>query len=734
MTRRFLTLLAGLALATSAFANQEVLMSRADGTPTFVRGDLGQLDIQATSADKAGDAIAAAAQQWLADFALANFQARGDEKLIATGINADGLGQVHIRFSQEINGLKVDGANLIVHADATTGAVLAVNGDFVANRFLAKAANVDGIKSIGSALREGGIRGSFENAPQLAYFFNDGDAVLAWKALVAYKAESGDPARDWVYVDATTGDLLAHIATIHTAKSWKSYSANNGTSLPGTLKCTNTGTCGGDTAVQAAHNNASSTYDYYSTKFGRDSLNAAGMTLTSTAHYSTSYNNAFWNSTQMVYGDGDGTTFIPLSQSLDVVAHELTHGVTEYESNLVYARESGALNEALSDIFGAAVEAWVDGAVTSATWLLGEDIYTPGTSGDALRYMANPTQDGYSPDYYPERLYSGTCTPTNNNDQCGVHGNSGIANLAFKMLVSGGTHPRSKTTVNVPALGMAKAEAIFYRAQTTYLTSSSTFQAARTATAQAATDLYGASSAEVTAVHDAWCAVGVPGCPTGGGGGTGTALTNGVPVTGQSGSTGAQTAYTVAIPAGATNLTIAISGGTGDADMYVKFGSAPTTSSYDCRPYKSGNAESCAFATPSAGTYHVMLNAYSSYSGVTITATWTTGGGGGGGTCTPGGSTVTGLTGTKNSTKNYTQVVPACATNLSIGISGFTGDADLYVRFGSAPTTTTYNCRPYKSGTTAETCTFTPPQAGTYYIMIRGYSAYSNLTLTTSYN
>lgn len=733
MSRRLLILIGALA-AGSAFASQEVLMSRADGVPTFVRGQLGQLEIAPTSADKAGDAIADAAKAWLGDFALANFQALGDEKFVATAVEGDELGMVHVRFTQELNGLKVDGASIIVHADATTGEVYAVNGDFVPNRFVAKAAIVEGGRSISSVLRQAGIRGSIETAPELAYIFDDGNTTLAWKTLVAYKGENGDPARDWFYVDATNGSLVTQLATIHSAKSWRSYSANNGTSLPGTLRCTGTQTCGGDVAVQAAHDNASATYDYYNVKFGRDSLNNAGLTLTSTAHYSSNYNNAFWNSSQMVYGDGDGSTFIALSRSLDVVAHELTHGVTEYTSGLVYNREPGALNEALSDIFGAATEAWVDGGVSADTWKLGEDIYTPGVSGDALRFMDNPTADGYSADYYPERLYP-SCSPNQNNDYCGVHGNSGIANLAFKLLVTGGTHPRNKTTVNVPGIGMSKAEQIFYRAQVNYLTSSTTFEGARNATAQAATDLYGSSSAEVNAVHQAWCAVGVPGCPSGGGGGGGStsALENGVAKTGLSGATGSMTYYTIAIPAGATNLSVAMSGGTGDADLYVRFGSQPTTSTYDCRPYKNGNAETCSFASPSAGTYHVAVRAYSAYSGVSLVATWTApGGGGGGSSCTLTTSSASNLSGAQNSTANYTVAVPSSCGNLTVAMSGGTGDADLYVKFGSAPTTSSYNCRPYKSGNN-ETCTFSNPSAGTWYIMIRGYRAYSGVNLSATY-
>ena len=343
----------------------------------------------------------------------------------------------------------------------------------------------------------------------------------------------------------------------------------------------------------------------------------------------------------------NGSSLDDLTKSFDVIAHELTHGVTDFESDLLYQKESGALNEALSDIFGVSADSYSrGGTIDASTWKLGEEVYTPGTSGDALRYMNDPDLDGYSKGYYPERLYPGSCTPSGNNDQCGVHGNSGIANLAYYLLVQGGTHPRGKTTVNVPAIGMIKAEQIFYRAQTTYLTSSSNFSAARTATTQAAADLYGQT--EVDAVHDAWCAVGVPGCPAPSGGG----LQNGVAETGLSGSTGTQLAYTIDIPAGSSDLVVSMSGGSGDADLYVKFGSTPTTSSYDCRSWTSGNSESCSFASPSTGTYHVLVNAYATFSGASLTASWTEPSSGGGALAN--GVAETGLSGATGSETFYT--------------------------------------------------------------------------------
>jgi xanthomonalisin len=217
-----------------------------------------------------------------------------------------------------------------------------------------------------------------------------------------------------------------------------------------------------------------------------------------------------------------------------------------------------------------------------------------------------------------------------------------------------------------------------------------------------------------------------------GGGGGGNVLQNGVALTGQSAAKNGQLAYTVVIPAGASDLVIAESGGTGDADLYTRFGSAPTLTSYDCRPYVTGNNESCSVAAPQAGTYYVMLNAYAAFSGVSIKATWSTGGGGGGGNVLQNGVPVTGLSATRNNAVNYTMVVPSGASNLKFAIAGGTGDADLYVKRGSAPTTSSYDCRPYVSGNT-ESCTTASPTAGTYYIMVRAYQTYTGVTLTGSY-
>lgn len=710
-----------LLLPLMATAETQVVSRDATGSPNFVQGDLGVIDafdkLAAEDGTPEADLYRLAAKNVLMDTLVLHFDANGDEDMHPTKINADKAGNVHIRFHQEINGLPVDGAAMMVHAKAN-GEVFAVNGDFAPNKNLPIVPKVDASQALRSAIQHMGVKGIMQGKPELTYVYTEQGAVLSWKALVDYEDEVG-PQRDWIFSNALTGKLVTRHPVFHHAKVLRTYDGNNGTSLPGTLRCSGSTCNTGDAAVDDAHNNAGTTYDYYSAKFGRDSLNNAGMTMTSTAHHRVNYNNAFWNGSQMVYGDGDGSTFIALSRDLDVVAHELTHGVTDNESDLIYQNESGAMNEALSDIFAAAAEAWAEGGINSNTWKLGEDIYTPGTSGDALRYLNNPTADGQSYDYYPER-YTGSA------DNGGVHLNSGIGNLAFYLMVEGGTHPRGKTSINVPAIGLSKAEQIFYYAQVNCLTASSNFEATRNCTAQGASSLYGTT--EVNAVHDAWDAVGVPGSPGGGGGG-GT-LSKGVAETGLSGGTGSETFFTIDVPAGASNLTFTMSGGSGDADLYVRFGSAPTTSTYDCRPYKGGNNEDCSFSSPSTGTYHVMIRGYSAYSNVSLVADYTGGGGGG---CTPNSGSATNISGSSGSDNRYTWDVPSCATSLTISISGGSGDADLYVKFGSAPSTSSWDCRPYKNGN-SETCTFTPPQGGTYHINVRAYSTFSGVNLSVSHN
>ncbi|GAB2195870.1 S8 family peptidase [Sessilibacter sp. MAH4] len=214
----------------------------------------------------------------------------------------------------------------------------------------------------------------------------------------------------------------------------------------------------------------------------------------------------------------------------------------------------------------------------------------------------------------------------------------------------------------------------------------------------------------------------------GSGGGTGgSTLTNGVAVTGLSGATGTEIRYTLEVPAGATGLSFNIAGGTGDADLYVRFGSAPTTSTFDCRPFLNGNNETCNITNVQAGTYHVLVRAFSTFSGVSLTGSFTAPAGG------SASISQSNLSGSTNTWRHYTIQVPAGTSSLNASMFGGTGDADLYVRFGSQPTTSTFNCRPFLNGNN-ESCTINSPAAGTWYVSIHAFSTYSGVSLEADLN
>jgi thermolysin len=273
-------------------------------------------------------------------------------------------------------------------------------------------------------------------------------------------------------------------------------------------------------AAVDAHFGARQVWEYYRNTHGRYGINNAGGPgyygwvagstvglISSVVHYGSAYNNAYWNGSVMTYGDGDGTTFSPLV-TVDIAGHEMTHGVTQFTANLTYSGESGALNESMSDVFGSMVERYARGvSPDTRTWQIGEQAYTPATAGDALRYMYNPhlaKNSGFTadddPDHYAER-YTGT------SDNGGVHINSGIPNYVFYLCSQGGTHHRSGVTVS--GIGYSACERIWYRALTSYMTSSTNFAGARNATLSAAAAIFGSGSAQYNTVAQAWTACGI---------------------------------------------------------------------------------------------------------------------------------------------------------------------------------------------------------------------------------
>ncbi|HEX8821128.1 MAG TPA: M4 family metallopeptidase [Archangium sp.] len=518
----------------------------------------------------------------------------------------DGRGQSHERISQSFRGVPVFGAEAIIHLDRN-GAVASITDKLARDLKVDTSPKLRSEEATQHAVARAGGWDAVMSIPKAdLYILPDSigsGARLTWRVQFEALTAKGEPSMPNLFIDAETGAVAMEFDNLKTTRSRKTYNAGNRTTLPGTLVRSEGQAPSGDAVVDQAHDNAGITYDYYFSQHGRDSYNGAGATITSTVHYDRSYVNAYWNGTQMVYGDGNGVDSGPLTV-LDVVGHELTHAVTDTSSDLVYSGESGALNEAMSDVFGASIEAFRDGAVSGNTWKIGEECWTPATAGDALRYMNDPALAG-DYDYYPTR-YTGT------SDNGGVHWNSGIANLAFQLAVSGGSHPRGKTSTVVPALdvnpvaSIQKGAAIFYRANTVYLTPGSTFSDARGATAQAATDLYGATAA--AAINAAWTAVGVGAPPT---------FTVISTVNNLSGARNSNTNYSYVTPAGATAMKFEMSGGSGDADLYVRYGSAPTTTTYDCRSAGATSTESCTINGAKQGTYYVLIKGYSAYSGVT---------------------------------------------------------------------------------------------------------------------
>ncbi len=589
---------------------------RPDGTPAFVTGHFGAVNTLSEAA------LRASAKSALQGIVIEHFGAAGNEEMVVTKVVKDKVGAFHVRFEQKLNGLPVAGAGMVLHTHAD-GTIFAVNGDFVPGGDLPLHPDLGSIAALGQAK----ITGARVSEPELGYVLGaDGRGHLAWKATFEYVNDAG-PQRDVVFVDTTTGKIAARHPQIKYARALKTQDCHQKTNRCTVVSTSSTPITTGDGAIDDAHNYAIATYDYYWNNHGRDSIDDAGMALNSRAHYSRNYNNAFWDGAQMTYGDGDGVTFIPLSQDADVVAHELTHGVTERSSGLIYSNESGALNEAWSDIFGAMVDRQ-EGATGADIWLLGEDIYTPGTSGDALRNMADPAAFG-DYDYWPTR-YTGF------SDNGGVHTNSGIANLAFKLLVTGGTHPRGKTTVVVPGIDFDKAADIFYNANIGCLTPNSNFAAARYCTA----DVFGGSAA--AAVHLAWDAVGVPNAPPAPSNPP-IPLTDGVPLSGQDGTTGNIQQYTLDVAAG-ESVTCTTSCNNGDADLYLRFGAEaeanPNSTNNECGSYSSNSNESCTTgAAASMDTLYAGVHAYSTYTDLTITCT--SNGSGGGGSCSAQGASCT---------------------------------------------------------------------------------------------
>ena len=262
-----------------------------------------------------------------------------------------------------------------------------------------------------------------------------------------------------------------------------------------------------DNAALDAHWGAMMTYDYFKQIHGRNSFDNQGSAILSYVHYGNAYDNAFWNGSVMTYGDG-GTSFDALT-SLDIAAHEIGHGVTTFSANLVYAGESGAINEGMSDIWGACVENFVGNSTNIEIWSIGEDIDIINQTG--MRQMYNPTLSNQPFTFGGTNWFTVTgCTPDQSNDKCGVHTNSGVFNYWFYLLSKGGSGVNDNSTpYSVSGISIAKSEQIVYKALTEYFTPNTNFGAASILTSYAAQEIFGFCSEEVISNKDAWKAVGV---------------------------------------------------------------------------------------------------------------------------------------------------------------------------------------------------------------------------------
>lgn len=298
---------------------------------------------------------------------------------------------------------------------------------------------------------------------------------------------------------AVTG-LLTSMLSVSDRLHRTIYDAKNGENLPGTLVRAEGGKAKGGTPVTEAYDYSGDTYRYFKDVHDRNSINARGMKLDSTVHYGEEYNNAFWNGEQMVYGDGDGEIFQRFTKCIDVIGHELTHGVTQYEAALEYEGQSGALNESLSDVFGSLVKQYVlKQTVDKADWLIGTDLFARKVRGVALRSMKEPGTAYDDPvigkDPQPGHMKNFVETTSDNG---GVHINSGIPNRAFYFAAQ-----------QIGGYAWEKTGNIWYITLRDRLRENSNFQDAANLTFDVAGSLYGKGSREQKAVVAAWDKVGI---------------------------------------------------------------------------------------------------------------------------------------------------------------------------------------------------------------------------------
>ncbi|MEV6524781.1 M4 family metallopeptidase [Longispora sp. NPDC051575] len=486
------------------------------------------------------------------DEAVAAAKALGlgaSEKLVVKDVVVDSDGSRHVRYDRTYAGLPVVGGDLIVHR-APGGAVRSTQK--AVNATVTVPSTTPKVSGPAAASRAtGAVAGitAGKASPELVVYAVDGTPTLAYRSTVEGTDAEGHYAKSAVVTDAQTGALITTYELIHSAVGSGKGQHNGTVSLDTTQsgsQYTMTDPVRGNTKVMDSRNSPDTnpgqnavaytdadnawgsgansdratagvdvnyglarTWDYYKNVHGRSGIRGDGVGATAYAHVGNSLVNAYWNDDCFCMSFGDGGSQngnLPLT-SLDVAGHELTHGVTSNTAGLQYQGESGGLNESMSDVFGTMVEFNAGNANDAGDYYIGEKIgFNVGGSG-AMRRMDNPTADGVSKGCW----YSGV-------GSLDVHYSSGIGNHAFYLLAEGsgtktiGGRAHNGTTCNsstVAGVGRDKAAKIFYRALTTYMGSTTNYSQARTASLNAAKDLYGASSVEYWQTSVAWAAVSV---------------------------------------------------------------------------------------------------------------------------------------------------------------------------------------------------------------------------------
>ena len=477
------------AMRTVAGAELRVTRSPRTGLTTFIAPPSGG---SIPVPDRSALTPSARALSFVATYGRA-FGLRGEQDVLVSSSETDALGIDHVRLRQVRSGIPVTGGELVLHLRSDR--VVAANGKTLDNldgvNLDATVPSLDASTVAGRFVEERLQVSSPELSEPRLEIFNHGllngrdfPTRLAWFVEARSLA-----LREYIWIDAHSQTVLLHFSQIADAKNRTVYNANNSSTLPGSLTRSEGGGITGDTDADKAYQYAGDTYDYYLANHGRDSFNSAGAEIRSTVHYCpptgvgacpANYANAFWNGTQMVYGNGFAAD--------DVVAHELTHAVTERTANLFYYMQSGALNESFSDIFGETVDLG-NGAGNDASgvrWQVGEDLGI-----GAIRNMMDPTLKN-DPGKMSDPQFRCDIDPVQ-EDAGGVHTNSGVPNHAYALMVDGGTY----NSVTVSGIGLTKAGKIQYRALTQYLTSASDFLDNYNALQQACADLIGTAGITV---------------------------------------------------------------------------------------------------------------------------------------------------------------------------------------------------------------------------------------------